>query len=843
MTPTIRVMILAFLVLLFLTGFCYSQSQAVFRSFEMISNGNGTITDVVGFDITRAPHDHGAYSADWYRDVLLGASTIINLPTGMQAGGGWFFVVAGPNDIGNHEDAVNRWTRNGTNDDTITGNTYEIRFTESGGKALMIYKTLVDVPFELWYLSDTPDDPADDIRMFPWIYDDNENDLFDFKLDHSASGAFDDPYSDWLYFILPDDRTPGQNGYDQFVQAAMNGNYNYEGEEHLVRVVLMNWNRHQFESVLGAGDGPEDATPETGTIFRLTAGQMITIDIKPGSDPNSINCENLKGVIPVAILSTDDFDASQVDPTSVRFGPARASIAHNRGHVKDVDLDGDLDLVVHFRFDESGLQCTDYQGSLAGETRAGLYFVGYDDVNMVPQGVACGLDDPGIHEHNQVKLLVSSDGRLAANPAQTAFGFFPRKTCDQYIFTSGIWIGGLVEGTAIVAEASHNTEFAPSEIGATGDVFRVFNSMLPNEKKNWPPEFSDPAGKPIIVSGAQNLVVEYNDLDGSPMRDVNMPLGVEIRQRSLAFNNSSVQNSLIFIWEVTNISNKKIQNAYFGFWSDNDVGNLNTATDDQASFVNDMAITWDYDFSEDNFAEQPAIVGFDFLETPDDVGIANGVTFINGGPNPDPNQDGVQYDYLSGVNQFETNVVSDVRTLLTTGPFDLDMGESAVIAGALLFGRAPEGTTELAVDANYPFRPDSNDPVLAELLSLQTTVRDFYDLNLRGVSLLKSGPFDAAKTSDLLPKGFALEQNHPNPFNPETEIRFALPRPTHVVLKIYNVLGHEVRTLVSRKYEGGYHRVLWDSKDNSGNLVSSGIYLYQIKAEDFVQVRKMSLVR
>jgi flagellar hook assembly protein FlgD len=64
-----------------------------------------------------------------------------------------------------------------------------------------------------------------------------------------------------------------------------------------------------------------------------------------------------------------------------------------------------------------------------------------------------------------------------------------------------------------------------------------------------------------------------------------------------------------------------------------------------------------------------------------------------------------------------------------------------------------------------------------------------------------------------------------------------------VVLKIYDTLGQEVRNLIEASYEAGHHQIRWDGKDNNGNLVSSGIYLFSIKTGDFFQKRKMSLVR
>jgi len=92
--------------------------------------------------------------------------------------------------------------------------------------------------------------------------------------------------------------------------------------------------------------------------------------------------------------------------------------------------------------------------------------------------------------------------------------------------------------------------------------------------------------------------------------------------------------------------------------------------------------------------------------------------------------------------------------------------------------------------------------------------------------------------SDALPKDFNLAQNYPNPFNPSTTIEFALPKSAFVTLKIYNLLGEEIATLVWEKREAGVHRVNWDARG-----LASGVYLYQLEAGKFKQTRKMLLVR
>jgi len=103
--------------------------------------------------------------------------------------------------------------------------------------------------------------------------------------------------------------------------------------------------------------------------------------------------------------------------------------------------------------------------------------------------------------------------------------------------------------------------------------------------------------------------------------------------------------------------------------------------------------------------------------------------------------------------------------------------------------------------------------------------------------------------SDLLPKVFALEQNYPNPFNPTTTIRVALPAQSFVTLKIYNLLGEEVATLVNEERAAGFLNVQWNGRNQSGQQVATGVYLYRVVAKsvtdgsEFVSNRKMMLLK
>jgi len=94
-----------------------------------------------------------------------------------------------------------------------------------------------------------------------------------------------------------------------------------------------------------------------------------------------------------------------------------------------------------------------------------------------------------------------------------------------------------------------------------------------------------------------------------------------------------------------------------------------------------------------------------------------------------------------------------------------------------------------------------------------------------------------------VPLEFGVEQNYPNPFNPETTIEYRISKRGPVVIRIYNLLGQEIVTLVNEERAVGNYRVSWAGKDSFGRPVSSGIYIYRMKAEDFVASKKLIFIR
>jgi hypothetical protein len=105
------------------------------------------------------------------------------------------------------------------------------------------------------------------------------------------------------------------------------------------------------------------------------------------------------------------------------------------------------------------------------------------------------------------------------------------------------------------------------------------------------------------------------------------------------------------------------------------------------------------------------------------------------------------------------------------------------------------------------------------------------------------GPPSVVQGQEDLKLGFQLGINYPNPFNPETRIRYQLPFASVVVLRVYDALGRRVRTLVNQIQLSGYYEAAWDGKDDHGQPSTSGIYLYTIQAGECFDRKMMLLLK
>ena len=107
----------------------------------------------------------------------------------------------------------------------------------------------------------------------------------------------------------------------------------------------------------------------------------------------------------------------------------------------------------------------------------------------------------------------------------------------------------------------------------------------------------------------------------------------------------------------------------------------------------------------------------------------------------------------------------------------------------------------------------------------------------------KIGSVTDVSSNEVIPAKFEVFQNYPNPFNPTTTISYAIPTGSFVSLKIYDILGREVRTLVNTEQKPGVYNTVWNGDNNFGNKVASGIYIYRVVAGNKIQSKKMILMK
>ena len=177
----------------------------------------------------------------------------------------------------------------------------------------------------------------------------------------------------------------------------------------------------------------------------------------------------------------------------------------------------------------------------------------------------------------------------------------------------------------------------------------------------------------------------------------------------------------------------------------------------------------------------------------------------------------------------------------------VEFGELAPLAP----GSGTLATLHFTVDPTTPEGTILIDSTTVGIISDTRYTLTTADGSINFVPLFTSGSITIKTSTDVeditdqnnLPTEYALTQNYPNPFNPSTNIEFSLPQLSHVKLEIYNILGRCVRHLIDRDLPAGEHRLVFDSRSDSGNSLATGVYFYRLTTEDFEQTKKMLLVK
>lgn len=234
-----------------------------------------------------------------------------------------------------------------------------------------------------------------------------------------------------------------------------------------------------------------------GSAGKCKAPITVAVDIKPGDDPNVIN-PNSMGVIPVAILTTETFDAQTVDPMTLKFGPDGAGIVHPPGHIEDVDGDGDLDLLVHFRTQETGIACGDTEASLTGATFDGTLIEGSDAIVVKPgNGVLIDFEDP-------LPIVSDNDPDFTEHPAVISVnGFIVAHTVPTLPSEAGLRsakpAAPFYSGSTALFARANGPITLMRESGDPFDLTSIDIFELPNPDQNREP--IDPGDFAITFTG------------------------------------------------------------------------------------------------------------------------------------------------------------------------------------------------------------------------------------------------------------------------------------------------------------------------------------------------------
>lgn len=173
---------------------------------------------------------------------------------------------------------------------------------------------------------------------------------------------------------------------------------------------------------------------------------------------------------------------------------------------------------------------------------------------------------------------------------------------------------------------------------------------------------------------------------------------------------------------------------------------------------------------------------------------------------------------------------------------DINIGSNAKVLGTII---APEALVTLGTYSTF------KGAICAEDIEVEKGATFLHHSSSTSIStaarLLAGDPenLDSEESTETnpIPTEYDLSQNFPNPFNPTTTIKIALPEAAQLTLKIYNIRGQLVRTLINSNMEAGYHLVQWDGMSDTGTKVASGMYFYRISAGSFVQTKKMILMK
>jgi serine protease len=297
---------------------------------------------------------------------------------------------------------------------------------------------------------------------------------------------------------------------------------------------------------------------------------------------------------------------------------------------------------------------------------------------------------------------------------------------------------------------------------------------------------------PGIMSAQDGYTTFTDNLASSTYK-----IGIQVDMYSYAFTSSADSNYIILRYDIKNTSGAAIGNLYAGLFFDWDI--VGTQADYYA--YNRTAFDPEYNIG---YAWNEGTANTVFCGARAFEGTVNYYALINSGSLTLDRT--AKWQWISTTHQ-SPDSINDIHTVLSSGPFSLDNGATKMIGFALIGGKSLLEFQESADAANTKWIA----------IKKQLAVND---------------------DGNGLPTVYSLGQNYPNPFNPVTTISYAIPEAGKVSLKIFDLLGREILTLVDRDQTAGTYRESFDA-----SRLPSGVYFYKLTSGNFSDAKKMILMK
>jgi len=404
-----------------------------------------------------------------------------------------------------------------------------------------------------------------------------------------------------------------------------------------------------------------------------------------------------------------------------------------------------------------------------------------------------------------------------------------------------------------------------SNMATVGDsAYLVFENAMKTDPLNWPGFELPVMDRTVLVNWNGGTLPPFNqDLpeQGTIFRLVTT-LGYPDEEFTFTAGPSAAQPltsgpdgmSVYVKYKLVNKGTRTLSDFFISFWTDPDLGGSGDdlvgcdTLDNRFFCYNGGAIDAQYGYTVPAFGvkvlEGPIVPSpgdtatVDGLPVPDYANL-NMHAFIKYVTGTDPDSYQESYCFMKGLQ-----AKAGCAPYIYDGHETRFMHSGDPVTGLGDLDVTPDDRRMMASFGPLSFRPGDTQQVVLKLAVGQGTDRLSSITALREVLEYERVVTDVDdEESGALPREFALSPNYPNPFNAATTIRYALPEKAHVRIEVINLLGQKVTTLVDRTMPSGQHSAVWNGTDASGKPVASGVYFYRLTTGDFVQTRKMMLLK